>query len=258
MAKQLFIYEKPVPLTARQHGDLCVRGGEDWRFAASINACPLMAGEFTLAARAFPIVFTRSPEGEVLPVAIMGLRNGENAFVGEDGAWLGGFTPAFLKQYPFVLAAGEGTRLTLCIDETYAGCNREGRGERLFDADGQRTAYLETMFALTQQVHQQFRATQAFGARLDGLGLLQPMRAAFRAEDDRTEHLGGFHAVDRAKLGGLDGGVVAELHREGVLEAIHAHLFSMGAFANVSERLRHMSRDGSGGAAEAGAAEGTA
>jgi hypothetical protein len=238
MAKQLYIYEDARPISAARHGAWSVKTGADYRFAAELNSCPLLVAEFSEAARAYPIVFIGGDEA-VMPIAVLGARDRQNLHVDGEGQWTGGYLPAFLRQYPFVFAqTGDENRLALCIDEAYSGCNTDGRGERLFDSEGVRTAYLERMLAFAQQYQQQFRLSQAFGTKLRELDLLEPMRATFRRnEDGQTEQLSGFLAVKRDGLADMDEATLADLHRRGWLEAIHLHLHAMGNFRGIGDRL---------------------
>ena len=54
-------------------------------FAAGADSVPLMAGEFAVACKHFPILFT---DGAVArTVALLGLRTGENLSVNAEGEW---------------------------------------------------------------------------------------------------------------------------------------------------------------------------
>lgn len=236
MTKQLFIYENATPISAQRHGDMSVRAGEDWSFAAHLNSVPLLVGEFAATARTLPIVFAGTAE-RVIPIVVLGVRDDQNVFVDAEGKWAPDYTPAFLRQYPFVLGqAPESQNFVLCLDETFPGCNREGRGERLFDSEGRRTAYLERMIDFAKEYQRQFTLGQRLGAKLVQLGLLEPMRATFRTPGG-TEQLLGFQTVRREKLMALSAEDVAALHASGLLEAIYLHLFSLGNFRQISRAL---------------------
>ena len=47
----------------------------------------------------------------------MGLRDGENLFLREDGSWEDAYVPAYIRRYPFIFSElPGGDQLTLCID----------------------------------------------------------------------------------------------------------------------------------------------
>ena len=178
MPHQLLIYNDVAPVSFARHADLSIKAVSDYRFAAHVNSVPLLASEIVPASADYPVVFTVTPDGAV-PVAVLGLQEGANLFVGEDGQWLGGYVPAFLRRYPFVFSTEDGgERLTLCIDESYAGCNREDRGERLFDADGEHTLRLKSVLEFLKQYQVEFERTRQFCANLQALGLFEQAYAA--------------------------------------------------------------------------------
>ena len=140
---------------------------------------PLTTVEFRNAALEYAVVL--EGEGEsIMPDAILGAEAEQNLFVDEDDSWSGKYIPAFVRRYPFVFASNDdGKTFTLCVDDSFSGCNTEGRGERLFDAEGERTQYLETILNFAKEYQAQFQRTRAFCAHLRELDLLEPMQAQF-------------------------------------------------------------------------------
>ena len=75
-----------MPYTAHyRSSDVGIKEGSNYGFSRSSNAVPLNAVEFGLAVRHYPIVFTSADPA--LPVVVLGLRSGQNMFVGDDGDW---------------------------------------------------------------------------------------------------------------------------------------------------------------------------
>src|SRR3954470_10052689 len=143
MSKQLLIYETAVPVSASRHRDCSLAPAPDYAFSSAVNAVPLMAVEFLRAAVEDAIVFTRAGEN-FMPAVVLGVRGNQNLYLAADKSWHADYIPAFIRRYPFVFSnSADGKTLTLCIDESHPGVNREGRGERLFDDDGKPTPYVE-------------------------------------------------------------------------------------------------------------------
>ena len=136
MTKQLMIYENAVPISPEEHRNISVRQGTSFGFAAALNSVPLVVAEFEKASAEYPIIF--AGEGEAMtPALVVGLRTDENLCVNADGTWDGDYVPAFLRRYPFVFSGGaEDEPFTLCIDTAFDGVNEDGKGERLFDSEG--------------------------------------------------------------------------------------------------------------------------
>jgi len=237
MAKQLLIYQRAVPVNQGQHLDVSVKSGADYGFAKDVNSVPLMAGEFELASGEYAIVFAGEGK-DVTPVVLLGIRDNENLYVNEAGAWQAKYVPAFIRRYPFVFSStDQGATFTLCLDEDYAGVNREGIGERLFDAAGDRTQYLKNVLGFLQAYQAQFEATRAFCQRLVELNLLEAMRAEFTLRSGQRITLGGFMSVNRDRLRALSGDNLARLAASGELDLIYAHLHSQRHFTPTAERV---------------------
>ncbi|MBL8483345.1 MAG: SapC family protein [Rhodocyclaceae bacterium] len=237
MPTQLLIYENAVPVSSARHGAHSVEVGGDYAFSRHVNAVPLMAVEFPAAAAEYAIVFT-SQDDVVIPAAMLGLRGKENLYLNEQGAWQAKYIPAFIRRYPFVFSTSrDGQTFTLCIDEAYAGVNAEGRGERLFGADGQPTAYVDDVLNFLRGYQSQFQRTQTFCQKLKDLGLLEPMQAQVALTGGGRLSLTGFLAVNRQKLKDLSADKLAELVKADELELIYMHLQSMRNFTNMRNRM---------------------
>jgi hypothetical protein len=256
MAKQLLIYERAVPVNPKQHRDLSVKSGADYGFAKEVNSVPLMAAEFEPACSEYAIVFAGQGK-EITPVALLGVRDHENLYIDEKGAWNARYIPAFVRRYPFVFSSdSNGETFTLCVDENFHGVNREGVGERLFDSTGERTQYLKTVLGFLQAYQAQFDATRGFCQRLVELNLLEAMRAEFTLRSGQRITLGGFMAVNRDRLRALPGEALARFAALGELDLIYAHLHSQRNFTATAERVLGVMAvaDGRGDGVAAGAA----
>lgn len=237
MAKQLLIYERAVPVSKARHGNTSVKAGSNFEFSREINSVPLMAAEFMHACAEYTVVFAGQGE-DIIPVVLLGVRDGENLFLKEDGAWAGRYVPAFLRRYPFVFSADDsGTNFTLCVDEGFDGVNKKGKGELLFDADGERTQYLKNVLGFLQAYQVQFQRTRALTKRLQDHNLLEAMQARFTLGDGRVLSLSGFLTVNRERLRALSGDQLAELARNDDLELVYLHLFSMRHLSATAERI---------------------
>jgi len=235
MAKNLLFYETAVPVSAARHRDLAIESAK-YGFAAGVTAVPLTCVEFPRAAREYTIVF--AGDKEVVPVALLGTSDAENLYVSSEGEWSADYVPAFVRRYPFVFSMSEDkTKLTLCVDESWAGCNREGRGQRLFDDQGERTAYLSQMLAFLEEYQAHFTRTQAYCRKLVELALLEPMKADLTLRGGQKRSVTGFQAVNRAKLKALPAEKLAELVQSDELELTYDHMLSMNNFALIVNRV---------------------
>ena len=238
MATQQLFYRSVVPVSFQRHKGWAVKTGDTYAFAAEVNSVPVTAIEFAEAAAEYPVVFAGN-EDSVFPAVILGARENENLQVAPDGRWLGKFIPAFVRRYPFVFSQDEaGKTFTLHIDETFAGCNQAGRGEQLFDADGNQTQYLRTVLGFLQDYQARFRRTRAYCDRLLELKLLQPTQAQFTLNGGEQRSLSGFMVVDRQKLKALPAETLSDLMAKDELECTFLHLASLRHFQDMLERVQ--------------------
>lgn len=237
MTKQLLIYEKAAPVTTQKHGDWSIKSGAGYSFAGEVNSVPLTTVEFANSASEYTIVFTGEGD-QVMPAVILGMRDQENLYLQEDGLWDARYVPAFLRRYPFVFSSSEdGKTFTLCVDEEFEGCNSEGRGERLFDADGERTQYLSGVLAFLQDYQAQFERTKNFCAKMMELNLLEPMQAMFTLGTGEQTSLAGFMGIERERLKALSGDQLADLARTDALELAYLQLHSLRNLSALANRL---------------------
>ena len=237
MAKQMMFYEQALPLSASRHADLCVEAGSGYAFASNASAVPIMAAEFIPAASEYAIVFTAIGD-EVVPAVVLGLRADQNLYLGTDGKWNAKYVPAFIRRYPFVFSTSADRKtLTLCIDETYAGFNREGKGQRLFGADGTPAEYTQKVLAFLQNFQTHFLRTRQFCQRLKALDVLEPNAVRLSGGSGANVAVGGFLVVNRKKLRGLPAEKLLELAKSDEMELLHLHLYSLRNFAEVKDRM---------------------
>jgi hypothetical protein len=237
--KTALLYERPVALSRDAHRHLrLVSSKASFSYARATNCVPLACSEFSLAATQYPIVFSADKDDERVPVALLGIRENENLFVSADGAWQAGYIPAFVRRYPFLLAAPDEPRnFTICVDEAYAALASGAEGEPLFLSDGRHAPALEQAIAFLNNYHDEIQRTNAFVARLQALELLVPRVVQMSTGSRRNFVLQGFVVVDENQLEALDDSVFSDLRRTGYLRCIYAHLISLGNMARLSSRL---------------------
>jgi len=256
MTTQLMFYDSAVPVSSKRHVGLSVKAGEQYDFARKVSSVPLTAAEMRPAAAEYVVVFAGQSE-TVMPVVILGVEANQNLYVKDDGGWDSTYVPAFVRRYPFVFAASQdGKSFTLCIDEAFSGCNREGRGEQLFDIEGVRTQYLETVLNFVKGYQVQHQRTQALCKRLVELGLLEPVQARFTLPGGVRRGLTGFMAVNRTKLKALSRETLADMAVSDELELIYLHLQSMLNFKHLLQRAGAVSNEAPAVQGEESSAEG--
>jgi hypothetical protein len=231
------IYERAVPINKARHREYSVKIGRDYGFAKSMNAVPIVTGEFEVAALQYPIIFSKSGD-KIQPLALVGLRDDENFFVSEDGSWTGDYIPALMRRYPFVFSHEEDSdKYVLCIDEAFGGVNVDGNGDSLFDADGEATEFLKRAIGFTTSYQKQMQDTRVLMSRLADLDVFSPAEVKFSV-DGHPAALRGMMMVDREKLSALTPDQLWELSKAGDLEKLYAHLISLRNIDRLGAKLK--------------------
>lgn len=245
MAKQLMIYDNIQPLSSEAHRNWSVVV-DDYSFVSHLISSPVLATEIPFAAGEFPIVFSATQnEGEYIPLALMGLKEGENLLVNAEGQFSTRYIPAFIRRYPFVLGGEKDSdSMALCIDADSKAVHKDGsKGRRLFEESGEQSAHLKEVVEFLKDYHYRAELTKAFCTRLHQLGLLEPMQAniTLKGAEQTNLNLTGFYVVKREKLKALSDADVLDLFKRDGLELIYAHLQSLSCFngliAKMSERI---------------------
>ena len=232
---QVMFYEKPVAVNRDTHRNTKIGAASGFSFAAKTNSIPLSGVEFIEACKEYPIVFAKVADKKV-PVALVGLRDSENLFLGADGAWDARYVPAFVRRYPFVLAEGSDDQFVVCIDEASPAYGAK-TGQALFAKDGSNTAFLDSALNFLNAYQAQMKRTEAFVSQLDALGMFTEMSAKTELTDGRQFLFNGLYVIDEKKLQTLDDKIAANLVQSGEASWIYAHLISLSNMSRLVDRI---------------------
>lgn len=230
----LLIYQNVMALDREQHKGLRLRPVNDMGFVAEVTAVPAVVGEFNEIARQGPIAFLRTGDGALIPVALLGLPRGRNAYLGADQRWNAPYMPAFIRRYPFVFSENGTEQLTVCFDRDFPGFNDE-EGEALF-ANGEPTPFLRNAMNLLGEFQRQTQLTQQFTKRLEEAGVLSEINAEVRLDDGRTANIAGVLVVEEPKLKAIPEATLKAWFDSGDLALIYAHRFSLGHMVDMARR----------------------
>ena len=231
-------YNDLMPLNSRDHGTWHARPADKAVWLAGQHAVPLTVEEFPMTQRHFPIVFS-SGENPV-PLALMGLNEGVNAFVGDDGTVEEGlYLPAYARRYPFLLAklSRDSEELSLCFDPSSGLVGEFKEGNALF-ADGAPSEVTQEMLGFCQRFEEAGARTGAFIKELQDNDLLMEGEVAIRQEgaEDKPFVYRGFQMINEEKLREIRGDKLRNWNKNGFLPLVYAHLFSLDLIRAVFSR----------------------
>ncbi|MGX7925288.1 SapC family protein [Tsuneonella sp. HG094] len=223
-------YNDLMPLNSRDHAKWRTKALDSIDWLKGQHAVPLTVEEFIHAQRDFPIVF--SSGDQPVPLALMGLNEGVNTFIGDDGKPTEEFyLPAYARRYPFMLArlTPDAEELSLCFDPTCEAIGAFKEGDALFTDAGEPGAPTQNALAFCEQFEQAGAKTQAFVDELNKHELLIDGEIAITQNDkpDQPFVYRGFRMVDEAKVRDLSPETLKEWNTNGLLPLLYAHLFSL-------------------------------
>ena len=133
------LYSALEPLSSSVHGKMKIKTVEKAPVIATVHAIPATVDEFPLLARHYPIIFAVGDTP--VPLALMGLSEGVNAYMDENGRAIEPdiYIPAYIRRYPFLLARlrPDSDELSLCFDPTIGAVGEFDEGEPLFEEGGE-------------------------------------------------------------------------------------------------------------------------
>ena len=225
-------------LNSGQHANMKIRRIESAPAMGTAHAVPVTVDEFALLQRHYPIVF--SAGGEPVPLALMGLNEGMNAFLDEKGLPKDQnlYIPAYMRRYPFLLARlrPDSDELSLCFDPTSGAVGDFEEGEALFDGTEPSEA-TKAILQFCEQFETAGQRTSAFMQELKKSDLLMDGEVAIQPEGAPQPFVyRGFRMVDEEKLRELRGDELRKMNQSGMLALIYAHLFSLSQIREVFSR----------------------
>ena len=230
-------YKDLMPLNSRDHSTWKSKTTETATWMVGQHAIPLTAEEFVHASRNYPIVF--SVADNPVPLALMGLNEGVNVFMGEDGKFTETvYVPAYVRRYPFMLAKlrDDSEELSVCFDPTADAIGAFEEGTPLFD-NGEPTDATKDILGFCEQFEQAAQRTQAFMADLVESGLLMDGEVSIQPDPEQPPFIyRGFQMVNEEKLRELRGDQLRKMNQSGFLPLVYAHLFSLAQMREVFGR----------------------
>ncbi len=244
MAELLF-YNRPARLNRVAHAKLRYTPLTNFEFARKVTSVPVMAVEFPLACRQYPIIFFPTQDGTVIAQAVLSLTEGINSFIDDKGQWTATYVPAFIRRYPFVLAEipGKTDDFDIAFDEG-SGCFHPKKGEPLFDDHGAPTQFLNAQVDFLKNFHGEHQRTRLALETLKADGLLVPYNVDIvRGRDKAQFAVRNALVVDEAKLNALPSEKAVTYLKTGMLAMVYAHLISLQSFLAVANRAGGQAAD---------------
>lgn len=229
-------YEKPTALDKKTHSAYSLSDKLDFSFAAQVNAVPINLIELPNIMQTYPVAF--SATNPSTPLAILGLKDGENLFVNDKGEWLENtYIPAYVRRYPFIFAQdNKGEKLTLCVDDA-KGILVKNKKRPLFDKDGEPTDITKSALEFCKSYQVAATQTMEFAKAIEEANVLEERHAEIKTSDGKILSLSGFRQINERALKGLDDETILKWHKNYWMRFIYAHLLSTGNWQKLFRQM---------------------
>jgi hypothetical protein len=232
------------PLSSETHAGWRIRQQDSAPFLVGQHAIPITTDEFPLVQRHMPIVF--SVGDDAIPLALMGLNEGVNVFMGDDGKLTetNFYVPAYVRRYPYMLARlrPDADELSLCFDPTSEAIGAFDDGDRLFE-NGQPSQVTKSILDFAEQFEQAGARTQNFMNELREQDLLMEGEVTIQVEDGQQPFVyRGFQMINEEKLTALRGDQLRKMSQSGMLPLLYAHLFSLSLMREIFARQAQLGK----------------
>lgn len=230
-----------VVLDPTLHKDLTFTEKADYSHAINQTTTPLFFSEFSQACLSYPILFTRSGEGDrIVAMALLGSEeNATNLFVDpQSHQWKAGHhIPATLTTYPFFLGPRLGNgQQTLLIDRQAPHFHTTD-GNRLYTDQGIPTPLLNGIFHRFQGIHKELEQTNQLIMLLVQADLLKTKRLVSKMGTYSRIIRDHCIVLDPQRVARIPPETLQSLHDKGILPHLYAVITSMGHLNHLTARM---------------------
>ena len=210
------------------HKDLRVITRRGAEFGDAVMSCLAIPDEFRNLQAHYPIVFQKNAEGQFQPLALLGLQDGQNLFLGTDD-WNKQYIPLALQREPFMIGVAD-DELRMLVDMASPRISPGAEGEAVFLPQGGNTDFLEHANSILKALHEGLQATPEFVQTLLAHDLLESFVLDVERPDGTHGRLVGMYTIHEERLAALDAKVIGLLHEADYLQPIYMAIASMSNF----------------------------
>lgn len=222
---------RPVLLNNQDHQSLKYQQRYGEKYGHRVGRMVVFPNEIRDLHVQYPLLFGQSSDGLQL-LALFGFSADENLFL-EGTEWQAHVVPLLAARGPFMIgfqSDDSGTKSAVVHVDVDDDRVTEYEGESLFLPQGGASPLLQRVQSTLKDLDEGLQHTANLVQVLQQHELIQPL--SFEATvGDQSYRLEGYFAVDSERLSKLDGAVLAELSRTGVLPLLH---WLTGSLANIS------------------------
>jgi hypothetical protein len=224
---------KLVPITKNEFSAKSWQRATNNFFAAKDSYCPISAPETLEAALKLPVGFIKDGDDFTL-VAIQGVTQDQNLYIGPKGNWYITYKPRLYRCYPFTMAVNSENHdeLIFCFDEESELLEDSVEHNPFFLENGDFPEDISKMINFLRHHYADMHQTRKYCDVLKGLDLFTSLEVKF--ELDGTEHkIDGLYTIDESALQKLSEEKFLSLRNSGLLPLVYTQLLSLKNFDSL-------------------------
>lgn len=230
-----------IAVSKTAHGDLYWKPREHFHMFSNEIIAPVVPSEMGKLLADYVLGFVQE-NGLYRAIAILGIEQGSNLFVSEEGKWQSNYVPAAYRGFPFGLGKGEDGDHVFCIEESYL--SEDNSHQRFFDEEGNLTQLTTEVLQFLQAKEQGMVSSADACKLIESFGLLKEWELVVPVSgESQGIRLEGLFCVDEEKLNSLGSDKLGELRQFGALAMCYAQLLSTAHTDQLAKRF-HLKRLG--------------
>jgi len=228
---------KIIALDNKKHSKLGWIKPDNYMFTSKSNSVALTTYELKNAMMTFPIAFIESNR-TFSPIAILGLKKGENLFIDEYGTWLLGYIPVLFRTYPIILIPQKDGKSGLGFIEDTDLIGDHENMTPFFSQDGELSNELKEIVAQGSQSHSATFDSFQIGEALKKYELCEEWPLVANLNDEKIE-IAGLWRINQKVFKSLDPNALYELNNLNALTVIYSQLLSMQNFLLFQKLIKY-------------------
>jgi len=228
-----------------EHKDLRVETRRGAEYGDNIMYALTVPSEFRKVVADYPIFFYLDAETDKYsPVVMFGFQRGENLYL--DGQkWQATYIPLMVQRGPFSIGlqsmtegADATSKMVISVDMEHPRVGVD-EGEPMFQPFGDNSEYTDKIVQVLHELEHGQAMVEEFTTTLLQHDLIEPFTLGVELNNGAKHSLEGFHTIHEEKLAALDGKVLEDLSRRGILQACYLVVASM---ANIPRLIEFKNR----------------
>ena len=233
-----------VPISRTKHFDKALSRDRNYLFAKTITLAPVCLEELSSAVTHMPLVFYQNDDFMEIG-AVLGLIEGQNLFVRDDGSWPTKFVPAFFRCHPLRAIDLENGETTIVYQEHSDLIVDRSFGDPIFNMDGSEGEVFKNLVALAVAFKRDRERAREACALLAEFELFKPFEPRFKQADGTWIQMRNLFFIDRTKFKELESHKFIQLQEVRAIEMVYAHQFSLDCFSVLTEIMDARNKFGS-------------